>query len=107
MLPGAAAATGVWLLHDLIGAGIWAPIQNTIVQQYSRPDSRGLDVGRVAAIGLVGAIFGPFIAGYLAGIWIGGPFFVSGALMVLAAAPLAALRLEPCGPAAQATRPTR
>jgi MFS family permease len=103
LIPGAALATGVWLLHDLIGAGIWAPIQNTIVQQYSRPEARGLDVGRVAAIGLVGAIFGPFIAGYLAQVRIWWPFLVSGALMALSAAPLAALRLE----APQPTRPTR
>ena len=104
VIPGALGATAVWLLHDLIGAGVWAPIQNTLIQQHSRPDARGLDVGRVAAIGLVGGIFGPFIAGYLAAVWIGGPFLVSGVLTMLAAVPLAWLRLDaglPDGPRAR------
>ncbi len=93
LIPGAVPATAVWLLHDLIGAGIWAPIQNALIQEHSRPDARGLDVGRVAAIGLVGGIFGPFLAGYLAQVGIWWPFFVSGVLMMLSAAPLAGLRL--------------
>lgn len=94
LIPNFYGASAVWLLHDLIGAGIWIPVQNMIIQEYTRPAHRALELGKIQAFGGVGTIFGPFIAGYLsARVNVSAPFFASGLLMVGAAAILALLRV--------------
>jgi predicted MFS family arabinose efflux permease len=94
LIPNFYGAAAVWLLHDLVGAGVWIPIQNLIIQDYTRPENRALEVGKLLAFGGVGTIIGPFIAGRLSDSNISAPFFVSGLLMVVAAAVLLGLRLE-------------
>jgi MFS family permease len=81
-------SAAIFLLHDLIGSGIWSPIQATLIQRYSRDETRGMEVGKVLAWSSLGAIFGPLVAGELAGISTKLPFFVSGVMMVLSAIPL-------------------
>jgi len=95
MIPHFWIASGVWLLHDLFGAGVWVPIQSTLIQVYARDDSRGLDVGTSLAISSLGGVVGPYIAGWLASASISAPFFVSG-LITLAAVPIILLlRVDP------------
>lgn len=81
-------AAGVWLLHDLFGAGVWMPAQSALIQHYSRDGRRGADMSTVFAIGSLGWVIGPLIAGAVFEAWLGGPFVISGALMVVAAAVL-------------------
>ena len=81
-------AAAVWLLHDLFGAGVWMPAQSALIQRYSREGRRGADMSTVFAIGSLGWIGGPLIAGAIFDVWLGGPFVISGALMVVAAAVL-------------------
>jgi MFS family permease len=96
VIPNFYASAAVWLLHDLLGAGIWIPIQNMLIQEYTRPSQRALEVGKLLAFGGLGAILGPFIAGYLAQrVNVSAPFFVSGILMVAAAGALIWLRPAP------------
>ncbi|MBE9566574.1 MAG: MFS transporter, partial [Proteobacteria bacterium] len=101
-MPGFAGASIVWLLHDLVGAGIWIPIQNFIIQEYTEPDRRALQVGKLLAYGGLGTILGPWLAGHLLeaaylpeALRISAPFFVSGLFMIVAALVLFALRLTP------------
>jgi MFS family permease len=95
LIPHFALAAGVWLLHDLVGAGVWTPIQNLIIQDYTRPEKRALEMGKLLAFGGLGTIPAPYLSGLLAAkISIGAPFFVSGLLMIIAAALLLALRLD-------------
>ena len=105
VIPNFYGSAGVWLLHDLVGAGIWIPIQNQIIQDYTDPEHRALEMGKLLAFGGIGTIIGPFLAGYLStwttqplfaggALYASGPFFASGLLMVLAAGALAWLRLE-------------
>ncbi|MBM4031092.1 MAG: MFS transporter [Planctomycetes bacterium] len=92
-----------WWTHDIIGAGLWAPIQWALIQHYARRDSRGLDASVVPAVTALGCIFGPLIAGYLAelrglpalgiaasaeGQAVSLPMIASGAMMVVSALPL-------------------
>jgi MFS family permease len=99
-----------WWTHDLIGAGLWAPIQWALIQRYARKDSRGLDASVVPAVTALGCIFGPLIAGYLAeltslpplgiaaepaGQAVSLPMIASGVIMALSALPL--LLLPPDG----------
>ncbi len=103
VLPWLWASAGVWLLHDLIGAGIWLPIQSTLIQQYSRDASRGLEVGKVLAWGGIGGALGPLAAGYLAEAQflpaflapyaVILPFLASGLFVLLSAVPLFGLKL--------------
>jgi MFS family permease len=100
VIPNFLGASMVWLLHDLVGAGIWIPIQNQIIQDHTRPDQRALQVGKILAYSGIGTIIGPWLAGWLLGnlpahLNISAPFFASGALMIVAAAVLSALRLAP------------
>jgi MFS family permease len=96
VVPSFYGSAAVWLLHDLLGAGIWIPIQNLLIQQYTRPSHRALEVGKLLAFGGVGTIFGPFLAGYLSQrINVSAPFLVSGVLMIAAAAALFWLRSDP------------
>ncbi len=84
----------VWLTHDLFGAGVWMPVQSALIQKYSREQSRGQDVSKVFAIGSLGWIFGPLIAGAVFDHWYGGPFVLSGAIVILAAGVLLLLPSE-------------
>ncbi len=92
-----------WWTHDIIGAGLWAPIQWALIQHYARKDSRGLDASVVPAVTALGCIFGPLIAGYLAeltslpplgiaatpeGQAVSLPMIASGAIMLMSALPL-------------------
>ncbi len=98
VIPNFYAASTVWLLHDFLGAGVWIPIQGLIIQQYTRPESRALEVAKILAYGGVGTIFGPALAGYLAAhVSVSAPFFVSGLLLILASLVLLQLRISPPG----------
>ena len=88
LIPNFLWAAGIFLLHDLIGAGIWAPIQATLIQRYSRNETRAIEVGKVLAWGSIGTIFGPLVAGVLAQTSISLPFLASGILMGVSAIPL-------------------
>ncbi len=100
-LPGVWLSAGVFLLHDFIGSGIWSPIQSTLIQHYSRDETRGLEVGKVLAWGNLGAVLGPLTAGWLAGHSSVLPFFFSGIFMGAAALPLFWLNLRLPHPAAE------
>ena len=52
-----------WWTHDMVGAGLWAPIQWTLIQRYARKNARGLDASVVPAITALGFIFGPLLTG--------------------------------------------
>lgn len=95
LVPNFYGASAVWLLHDLLGAGIWIPVQNLIIQDYTDADQRALQMGKILAYGSVGTIIGPWLSGVLSQqVNVSAPFFVSGLLMIVAAAALAPLRLE-------------
>jgi predicted MFS family arabinose efflux permease len=99
VIPSFLGASAVWLLHDLVGAGIWIPIQSQIIQDHTKPEQRALQVGKILAYAGIGTIIGPWLAGWLLenlpeSISISAPFFASGVLMVAAASVLFALRLE-------------
>ena len=100
LIPGFGWATGVWLLHDFLGAGVWIPVQNLIIQEHTRPESRALEVGKILAFGGVGTIVGPLLAGFLSQrVNVSAPFLISGIGMMLCAIPLFWLRLtdpRPC-----------
>lgn len=117
VLPWLWASAGVWLLHDLIGAGIWLPIQSTLIQQYSRDASRGLEVGKVLAWGGIGGALGPLAAGFLADAHflpalltpyaVILPFLASGLFVLLSAVPLGWLRLATPSAAPAETTPAQ
>ncbi len=94
VIPHVWIAAAVFLLHDLIGAGIWSPIQTTMIQRYSRNASRGLEVGKVLTWTSIGSIFGPLFSGYFATFDVRLPFFASGVIMVIAVIPLFWLNLK-------------
>ena len=92
-----------WWTHDIIGAGLWAPLQWGLIQHYARKESRGLDASVVPAVTALGCIFGPLLAGHLAemkglpllgiaamveGQGVSLPMIASGAIMVASALPL-------------------
>jgi MFS family permease len=94
LVPSFYGAAGVWLLHDLIGAGVWTPIQSLIIQDHTRPETRALEMGKVLAFGGIGTILGPLLSGFLyQRVGINAPFIASGVLMIAAAGALAPLRL--------------
>ena len=64
-LPGLWTAVAVWLVHDLLGMGVWLPLQQELMQRHSRPESRGKDVSLAQSIAATGAILAPFVAGRL------------------------------------------
>jgi hypothetical protein len=91
-IPNFWLATGVWLLHDLLGAGIWIPIQSELIQRYSRATSRAMDVAKVIGLSSVTLVPGHILAGYLTSIAcvspamaISLPFIVGGALIGVSA----------------------
>ncbi len=85
LIPNFVIASAVWLLHDFVGAGVWGPIQSTIIQQSCRDESRGSDMSKTIAFSALGGAVGPTLAGYLANISISAPFFISGLLIILSA----------------------
>jgi len=99
VIPNFHGAAAVWLLHDLLGAGLWIPVQNLIIQEHTRPESRALEMGKVLAFGGVGTIVGPFLAGFLSEqVNVSAPFLVSGVGMFASAIPLLWLRLGGLAP---------
>jgi hypothetical protein len=94
LIPHFWTSAGIFLLHDFIGAGIWSPIQATLIQRYSRDARRGLEVGKVLAWSSIGSIAGPLAAGALAASNPVLPFFTSGLFMALSAVPLCWLKLH-------------
>ncbi|MBC7328357.1 MFS transporter [bacterium] len=93
-MPTFPLAAGVWLVHDAIGASVWAPVRSTLLQYYSRDETRALQIALVGALSNIGWMFGPIIAGYLANIDISLPFSMSGALAFLGIFPMMALDVE-------------
>lgn len=83
LIPNFIIATTVWLAHDYVGAAFWGPVQKTLIQQYSCPESRAYDVSKVASFSTLGWIIGPIIAGFLSPLSISAPFFVSGIIMMI------------------------
>ena len=86
-------ASAVWLLHDLIGAGIWMPIQSAIIQECCREEERGRDLSKTLAFASLGRAIGPLLAGYLAVRSISAPFVASGLIVLLSVPPLVRLSL--------------
>jgi len=82
-------------LHDVVGAGLWTPIQSEIIQRYCRESTRGLDLSKTLVLSAAGGAIGPVIAGFLADRWISAPFIVSGILVIVGALVLLGLRLVP------------
>lgn len=78
----------LWLLHDLIGASLWLPIRNYLIQLYCREESRGKDYNLVSTISSIGSIVGPFLAGVSGTVNINLPFLLSGIIIILSNAPL-------------------
>jgi MFS transporter, DHA1 family, multidrug resistance protein len=95
LIPSLVPAAAIWLLHDLVGAGVWIPIQSEIIQRHCRDSTRGLDLSKTLVLSSVGGAFGPILSGFLAERSIGAPFVVSGILVVVGGLMLFALRLEP------------
>lgn len=95
LIPDFFWAAAIWLLHDLVGAGVWIPIQSAIIQDACREESRGLDLSKTLAFSALGGAIGPILAGFLADVSISAPFLVSGLLVALSAGVLTALRLRP------------
>jgi len=83
----------IWMMHDLIGGGIWVPIQATLIQRYSNPNRRGLEVSKVLAFSSIGGIIGPLLCGKIAGHTAANmPLIISGIIVGLAAIPLMMLK---------------
>lgn len=81
----------LWLLHDILGASLWLPIRNYIIQLYCREGNRGKDYNLVSTISSIGSILGPFLAGVSGSFDINMPFFLSGIIIVVSNAPLLTL----------------
>jgi MFS family permease len=95
LIPDFHWGAAVWLLHDVVGGGVWVPVQNMVIQQYTRPDRRALELGKIQAYGGIGAIIGPWLAGVLSQrLGVSAPFFAGGLFMTAAGLSLAPLRLE-------------
>jgi predicted MFS family arabinose efflux permease len=96
------AAAAVWLLHDIVGGGVWIPVQALVIQQYTRPGRRALEMGKIQAYGGIGTILGPWLAGLLSEQYgVSAPFFVGGIFMTLAGLALSPLRMNGGEPAAE------
>ena len=98
LIPSAMGATIIFVLHDLVGATFWGPINASLIQAHARPSQRGADVALVTGLSGLGWIFGPLLAGWLADTlsWHDGPFVVSGVISIIGG--LLILRLAPKGP---------
>jgi len=93
--PTLLTSAAVWLTHDVGGAGLWIPIQAGFIQRYARPELRARDASRVRALGSLGWIFGPILAGLLAPVSISLPFVASGLIVASSALPIVMLRDAP------------
>lgn len=82
LIPSLIPAAVIWYLHDIIGASISTPAQQTLLQVYSRDEQRAKDVNMTSVFGSIGMIIGPVVGGFLAGIDINLPFLVGGAIVV-------------------------
>ena len=100
ILPGAALACGFFILHDILGATFFSPIQADFLQRWARPAWRGRDVALATGLGSLGAILGPLLAGFLLDrlAWRDGPFLASGLVIIVSS--LVILRLREHEPAA-------
>ena len=86
------ASVLIWLVHDLLGMGLWLPMQQELMQKYSRKDRRGEDMSLATALGAIGGVPAPFVAGWLRelpgispAVALNIPFFVSGVGVALSA----------------------
>jgi len=93
MIPSFYWATGVWLFHDFFGAGIWWPIQHTLIHRYAGEKYRGRQMGAVLGLSAFGMALGPLLAGRLSalfpddpGMGVSAPLIVGGLLMIVSAA---------------------
>ena len=91
-LPALWVSVGVWLAHDFMGMGLWLPIQQVLMQRHSRPESRAEEIIVSTALGALGAVPAPFIAGWLrdaawleSGTALNMPFLASGIGVALSA----------------------
>jgi MFS family permease len=102
-------ALGVWLLHDLCGAGVWRPIRDELLQRYCRGQVRGTDATKALAVGQVGFVFGTLLGGWCyrpqtgdalrrvlpfvpgQGVCFGLPFVAGGIIMLASVVPLVLL----------------
>lgn len=84
LIPSLIPAVAIWFMHDIFGAAISTPAQQTLTQTYSRDGQRGKDVNVTSAFGSIGLVVGPVIGGFLAGINISLPFLVGGIIIVTA-----------------------
>ena len=85
-------AVTLWLFHDVLGRGLWLPMQQELIQRHSNPASRGKDVSLSQSIATIGAVMAPFVAGWLRdwpgidrSITVNFPFIFSGIGMVVSA----------------------
>jgi len=92
LIPGLFLSAAIWLTHDVLGASIWLPAQASLIQHYARNEFRGKDVSRVRAIGALGWIFGPLIAGWAAQVSISLPFIISGIIVASSIVPIIFVR---------------
>lgn len=90
-------ACAAFILHDIVGATWFGPIQASFVQRFARPATRGRDVALVTGLGALGGILGPPLAGLLLDrfAWRDGPFAVSGVLIMAAGLMMLRLRRAP------------
>lgn len=93
-MPTFLSAAGIWLVHDIIGGSVWAPVRSMLIQRFSREETRAYDVAKVTAIGNIGWVIGPIIAGYLANIDISLPFFMSGVISFFGVFPILMLDVK-------------
>jgi len=105
IVPSLGWSAAIFLLHDLVGAGLWTPIQAMLIQRYSRDATRGTEVGKVLAWSSVGAIFAPIVTGILAAHSSALPFLASGVLTICAAVPLCWLKTDAPSPASATPEP--
>jgi len=97
-------AVFVWLFHDILGMGLWLPMQHALLQRFSSADSRGKDVSLATALSALGGVASPFIAGWLRdlpcaseSVRVNLPFIASGAGVMLSAVVLLGLPKEKTG----------
>jgi MFS family permease len=87
LIPWLVPAVVVFMVHDLVGASFWVPVQAHFIQGFARPAFRGRDVALVSGLSSLGSIFGPILAGWLVGglAWKEGPYVASAVITVVAA----------------------
>ncbi|MHA2394876.1 MAG: MFS transporter [Promethearchaeota archaeon] len=73
-----------WLSHDIFGPPLRHPAQGTLIQRFSREETRGRDTNIVNSFGKLGGIFSPIITGFLASMNISFPVIASGLVVTLA-----------------------